>query len=281
MSIRDRKDAKYIKPLPLQNIMYYLNPHRCTSVVYINQKVDVTELVKYVEDYNQKNDKEKLTYFHAFVTAFGKLLYERPLLNRFIINKRLYERKEMSISFVAKKAFTDKAEESINLIKISEDDNLSSIKNKIITKVKKVRNDNKGKTNSAIDIIGKFPKPILAVVMSIVKFADRHDLLPASFKEDNVYYSSILVSNLGSIGCGSIYHHLSEFGTNSCLITIGKIHKEEVVDTNGKITQKDICDFGINIDERIADGFYFAKTIKLFEEIISNPKSLEEKINGK
>ena len=47
----------------------------------------------------------------------------------------------------------------------------------------------------------------------------------------------------------------------------------------GKIRK--IVEFGVNIDERIADGYYFTKSIKLLEYILNNPKLLEDNINEK
>ena len=44
----------------------------------------------------------------------------------------------------------------------------------------------------------------------------------------------MIVSNLGSIKCGAIYHNITNFGTASGLATIGEIKDEEV------ITEKDI-----------------------------------------
>ena len=35
----------------------------------------------------------------------------------------------------------------------------------------------------------------------------------------------LVVSNLGSIDCGAIYHHLTDFGTNSIVITMDDGHK--------------------------------------------------------
>ena len=37
-----------------------------------------------------------------------------------------------------------------------------------------------------------------------------------------------------------------------------------------------MLDIGITIDERIADGFYFAKSLKLLEYIFENPDTLED-----
>ena len=37
----------------------------------------------------------------------------------------------------------------------------------------------------------------------------------------------------------------------------------------------------MNMDERIADGYYFAKSLKMFEYIINNPELLEERADAK
>ena len=116
---------------------------------------------------------------------------------------------------------------------------------------------------------------------NILKILDRHDLLPESLTGNLIYYSTVLMSNLGSIGCGSVYHHLTDFGTNSIVLTIGEIKKEPYVTDEGKVEIHDFCDFGITLDERIADGFYFAKSVKLLEYILNHPELLEENINEK
>ena len=90
-----------------------------------------------------------------------------------------------------------------------------------------------------------------------------------------IYYQSALLSNLGSINCDSIYHHLTDFGTNEALITFGRIKDEPKV-IDGKVEIRKMLDIGITIDERIADGFYFAKSLKLLEYIFENPKTLED-----
>ena len=78
--------------------------------------------------------------------------------------------------------------------------------------------------------------------MKIFKFMDNHDLLPESLTENLIYYQSALLSNLGSINCDSIYHHLTDFGTNEALITFGRIKDEpKVIDGNVEISAaKDI-----------------------------------------
>jgi len=274
---KDRKDAKRVKDINgMFQIMLDINPSRCDSCVYINKKMDVTELVKYID--KKKKEGKEYTYFHAFMTAIGKTIYNRPKLNRFISNRHVYEHNEVVISFVAKVKFDDRSEEIMIMVPIEPTDTIDSIGKKIKYKVDNIRNKKVGKegANSAIDVLGKLPNIIRIPVVGILKWCDRHDMLPSSLVKDNLYYSSMIVSNLGSIKCGAINHHLTEFGTCSSVATMGEIKKEEVINERGKKEIRDICEFGINLDERIADGYYFAKAAQLIQYIFNNPELLEE-----
>ena len=278
--------SKYARRVPMtgmQQIMIDLKPQRCVSDVYINQKMDLTELCKYVE--KKKKDNPELTFFHAFLAALGKLYYNRPYLNRFVANRHMYEHKDVVISFVAKIAFEDEAEEMMILIKKDKDDNINTISKKVLDKVKKIRESKKDKlekggANAAIDILGKLPNIIRIPIVGLLKWTDKKGILPLSLVEDNLYYCSILVSNLGSIGCGAIFHNITDFGNASALATMGVIRDEEVL-IDGKKEIRKICEFGVNLDERIGDGFYYLKSIQLLQYMFDNPELLEGDANEK
>lgn len=260
----------------LGQILLDIKPKRCDSDVYINQKIDVTNLCDYMTKAKKKNSD--LTYFHAFVTALGKTFYNRKKLNYYVRNRHLYEHKDIVISFVAKIFFDDKSEEVMLLVPINEDDNIFTISDKIKSKVEKLRNKNKDfdkkGANNAIIILGKLPNILRIPIVGILKLFDKWGILPSSLMEDNLYYSSVIVSNLGSIKCGAIYHNITDFGTCSGIITIGEIKEEKVIIDGKKVIRK-FCEFGVNLDERIADGYYFVKSLKLLEYILNNPKMLE------
>jgi pyruvate/2-oxoglutarate dehydrogenase complex dihydrolipoamide acyltransferase (E2) component len=279
----DRKDGKRVKLNGMSQILIDLKPRRCDSDVFINQKLDVTELVKYMEKKKKKNSD--ISYFHAFMTAIGKGYYNRPKLNRFVANRHVYEHNDIVISFVAKTSFNDKSEEIMIMTNFKENDNIDTISKQIKDNVDKIRNKKAAKVekagaNSAIDILGKLPNIIRVPLVGLLKFLDTKDLLPSSLKEDNLYYSSLIVSNLGAIDCGAIYHNITNFGTCSGLLTMGKIAEEEVI-IDGKKQVRKLCEFGINLDERIADGYYFVKSMKLLQYILNNPKLLDEEVGKK
>ena len=88
-------------------------------------------------------------------------------------------------------------------------------------------------------------------------------------------YASVYVTNLGSLGLNSVYHHLFEYGNTSNFIALGKIHKGLVVDENSELKVKDVVRIGYTLDDRISEGIYFVKAIELFQNFIQNPEILE------
>ncbi|HPE15166.1 MAG TPA: 2-oxo acid dehydrogenase subunit E2 [Bacilli bacterium] len=275
---KDRRDAKYVKNISgMHKIMVFVKSKRCDEDVYIHEDVDVTNLVKYMEKAKKKD--KNLTYFHLFATAIGKTIYFRPLMNRYIINNNYYDRYKITLGFVAKVAFEDHSDELMTKLDIEAEDNLKSVENKILEKVEQIRSNKKEGTDNLIETIGKMPKFMRKLVVKVIICMDKHDWLPQSIIDSLLYYSTIIVSNLGSIGCNAIYHNITDFGTNSILFTIGKIKKENYLDDDGKLQQRYLCDFGVNMDERIADGFYFAKSLQLFEDFLQNPEILEKSID--
>lgn len=280
----DRKDAKRVRDVQSMNqIMIDLKPNRNLGEVYVNQKIDVTNLMEYYENYKKNNPNDNITLFHMFVMAIAKTIYNRPLLNRFVANRHVYKHNEIIISFVAKVEFIDSSEEVMVIVPIKESDTLKDVSNKIKNKVEEIRNKKNVKegANSAIDILGKLPNILRVPIVGIFKWCDKKGILPASLVKDNIYYSSIIVSNLGVLKVGGIYHNITDFGTCSGLVTMGEVKKEYVFDENGKKTEKYYCEFGITIDERIADGFYLIKSVHLIEKILNDPKLLEERVNEK
>ena len=276
--IGDRSDGVRLKLGGFEKIWNCLKSKRSENEVHMLKEIDVTELKKYYED--KKKEDEKLTYFHLFATAISKVIYNKPLLNRFVINGRKYDRNEVTLSFVAKTQFTDDANELFTVMRVDKEDTVDSISKKIVGDVKKIRNNEGSATDDFMDKLKYFPKFMIRIIVCVLKFLDNHDLLPKSLTNGSIYHSTVLLSNLGSIHCDGIYHNLTNFGTNSIVVTIGEI-KEVVKIVDGEFQKRYVCQFGVTLDERIADGVYFAKCINLLGYILGNPSLLEDRVDVK
>ena len=275
-----RVNSKRIKMKGMEQILIDLKPRRCDADVFINTGVDVTKLMDYLK--KNKEEGNSYTFFHAIVLAFAKTIYNRPKLNRYVQNRHMFMHTDVVIAFVAKVEFSDNSKELMIQIPIEPDDTLDSLSKKIKDKVEGVRerSEKEHGANSAIEILGKLPNILRIPVVGLLKLLDKKGILPRSLQEDDIYFSSAIVTNIGSLKSDSIYHNNTNFGNCSSITSIGEVRDIiKVIDGKEKIIKS--CNFGINFDERIADGFYFIKSFKLFEYILNNPELLEERADTK
>lgn len=273
----DRYDAYRIRDIDgMHFYMAYLMPKRTDAEVYINQKIDVTELLEYIKNKNATGER-KVTLFHCVIAAIARTIKMRPLLNRYISGKRFYMRHDISMGFTIKKKFEDHAEETLMIYHPRDDQNVCAITDKLAPQVAVAKKDDGGmKVDDILNIVKKLPKPIMHMFMAFMRFADNYGLMPKAFSSVDPNYVTVMLSNLGSIKCDAVYHHLNNFGTNGIIITIGEIHKEIVLDENNQQAVRDIVNIGVTLDERIADGFYFARSLKLIKHLFKNPHLLDK-----
>ncbi len=265
MAFGDRRDGKRVRDIHgMQNILIDFKPNRCDSAVYMNHTIDMTNFVKFIN--KKKEDIEGLTFYHGIVDVMAKTIYSRPYMNRFIAGRTMYMHNDVSLAQTIKVEFNDTSMEALMVIKVDPEDTLVDISRKTKEKVDKIRQkkmESKGNANGAADMLGKMPKFIRIPVVGILKWLDKHGWLPKSLMDDNLYYSSAILSNIGTFKVGAIYHNLTNFGTASSLITFG-----EIKEVDGRW----YMEMGATIDERIADGFYFCKALKLIEYMFETPE---------
>lgn len=271
---KDRKDGKYIKPEGSIAVIFpFIFPRRCDAEVSTTIDFDLEELCSWVDKQNKSKKLEyKMTYFHAIMACFGKVFFNRNKLNRFVRNKRVYERDKVIFSFMAKDKMTDNADEKIICLTLDPKDNALDMSKKMAIDIFKSKNEGKNDFDDVLKIFTRLPKWLLSLIVKFVIFLDKHGKNPKILTEGDTNYSTVIFSNLGSIKSNSCYHHLNEYGTNSIVITIGTIKE---------VNKRRMVDITFTLDERIADGFYFAKSVNIAQELANNPKLLEEELGKK
>ena len=277
----DRRDARKVRAPGLQTIMGYLLPKRTDCEVYLHDTFDATELVAWLEEKNALHPDYKTTVFHCFVTIVARMIRERPQMNRFIQGWQMYERNEISLSFVAKRRFADGADESLMVLVPKGTDTIDEVSRKIVGDVHEMRKSetSTGGIDALLDMFAKMPRLLLAAFIRVVRWLDFWGINPKAFTEGDPNYTTVLLSNLGSIRCPAVYHHLNNYGTNSIMITVGTLHKEKLLMDDGTEQVRDVIDIGVTLDERIADGFYFSRSLRLVKHIFAHPELLERPLD--
>ena len=271
----DRKDAVLVRDIDsMHYIMPLLYPNRCDNEAFMHIRVDLTNAEAYLAKKNADNPPYAYNLFQLIVTAMLKTVYQRPLLNRFIANKNMYQRKDLTAAFVVKKQFADHSGEALAKIKGNADDTIDTIHDALYKQVSFCRSENKDGSSAAMDVVQKIPgKKLIGV---LVRFLDRHGWMPNSMIATDPYYCTAVLTNLGSLKIDAGYHHLTNWGTNSLFCAVGLKKKRPFYDDEGNMEMRMSVDLGLTVDERIADGYYYAKSIRLLKKLLENPELLEK-----
>ena len=262
-------------------IVPLLYPNRCDNEAFISERIDLTAVDAYLERKNAEDPEYHYNLFQVIVTAVLKILTLRPKMNRFIANKNVYQRNEISAAFVVKKLFADDGAEALAFIHAKETDTIETIHQAIYEQVSARRSDNDtgDSSSDSMDMFNRMPRFLSKFIISIICWLDRHGWVPSSLIATDPYYASAVLTNLGSIQLHSGYHHLTNWGTNSLFVAIGEKKLRPFCDDEGCITMRDSVDLGLTIDERIADGYYYSKTIRLMKKLLAEPELLERPLN--
>lgn len=276
----DRKDGELLRNLDSMHfIMPIIYPNRCDNEAYIAEKIDLTNVNEFLKQKNSEKPVFKYTFFHIVVAALIKTITLRPKMNRFIANKNTYQRNEVSAAFAVKKEFSDNGGEALAFLHAREDSTLTSLHEQLYQQISECRSDHVDASTDAMDFFNKLPRFLSKFIVWLMTRLDVHGWVPQSLIATDPFYSSVVLSNVGSIKLKSGYHHLTNWGTCSLFCLIGEKSLQPVFDENGNVTMKEMLELGITIDERLADGYYYAKSIRLFKHLLQNPELLEKPMN--
>lgn len=260
-------------------IMPMIYPGRCCNEAFINVRVDLTAAKEYLYEKNAQNPPYRYSFFHLLVTALARCLTQRPKMNRFIANKNLYQRNEVSLAFTIKQALTDDGQEGLAFLHTTEESTLESVREDMRKQIEACKQGGVDKSSQAMNFFTKMPRFFTKAFVAVARWLERRGKLPKSLIETDPYYSSCVISNLGSVRVGSCYHHLTEWGTTSFFVAMGEIKKRPFFRDDGTFEMRDSIDLGLTIDERIADGYYYGKTIRLLKTLLENPRLLEQPLS--
>lgn len=273
----DRKDGRLIRELDsLHYVTGILYPNRCDNEAFISERIDLTAADEYLKRKNAENPVYAYNLFQLVVTAMLRTVTVRPKMNRFIVRSNFYQRNYVSASFVVKKLFSDTGAEALAVLRAEPEDTLESIHEKIYAQISTCRSEKVDSSTESMDVLNKIPRFISKAAVRFIMLLDKLGLVPKSMIETDPYYNSVVLSNLGSLKMKSGYHHLTNWGTCSCIVLIGEMKQRPFFAPDGTYTMHNCVDLGITVDERLADGYYYSKSVKILKKLLENPELLEQ-----
>ncbi len=269
-----RADGKKVKRLdPIQKIMPHIMKDRHDSMNMCKYEVDCEAFDNFIRE--QRKEGYDFNYMHLVAAGLLRTIALYPRLNRFIMNGRIYQRNEITLCFIVKKNLSATAVDSNVKIKLTGHESIYDIKEKIDSAIKE---NSKESVNNGTEKLSRrlttIPNFIIKIAVGLLKWFDKHGLLPKKVIDASPMHTSLFITNLKSIKGEYIYHHVYDFGTTGLFASMGTTHVQPVVNENNEIVVGKVMPIGFVTDERFCDGFYFVNALKQIKRFWKNPNLL-------
>ena len=271
-----RADGRLVKTHSgLYLLVPHIMPHRYDSMNMTEFDIEMDTLDEIVRIAKEKTGVV-YSYLEILVCIIQRILYLRPELNRFVVNKRIYQRNLIQYSMVVQRSLRPGAESNETSIKVTFDgtESLSQVKDKLDAVIKEAKGS-QNDTDKLTTALAKIPHFIMRFVVNMLKWLDKHGLLPRSVMDAEPFHTSFFLTDLKSVKCTSIYHHVYEFGTTGLFFSTG-IEKCQPYFKKGtdEVVYKKVMPVKFVSDERFCDGFYFARSLNEMLKMLKRPEDL-------
>ena len=271
----DRKEGRRLRTItPLMAFTPFIMIDRNDSCNQFAGAVEISETDRWLRAKRAEGYKG-LGMVHLFIAAYIRVLCHLPGLNRFVSGQRVYARNTITINMMVKRGITVDSEETCAKVDFELTDTIYDVYRKMNDAVEEIRSSDDSGTEKAARILMATPRLLLKLAVKLIKLADYFDWLPMSLLRVSPFHGSMIITDLGSLGIGPIYHHIYNFGNLPVFLAFGAKRREVELDRHGQSVEHKYVDYKIVCDERICDGNYYASAFKYLRYYLKNPHELE------
>lgn len=274
----DRYDGRRIKASdPINVITPFLMKERNDSEVFFDAEVDVTNIDEAVKE--KRKQGINIGFLDYLIAILVRTVSQYPRLNRFVAGKRLYARDELRVSLVVKKEMKVESDETSIKFKFDRDNTVDEINKILRSEIEKNKGEpgKKNDTDRVIGVLNHLPRFLFSFVIWCLTTLDYYGHMPKLIHEVSPMHTSVFVTNFGSLGADPIYHHIYNWGTTSIFLAFGNKKVQRMINKDGKMVTRKVIKMRFVADERIADGYYLAKSLQYFVSLFQHPEIVETK----
>ena len=272
----DRADGYRLRTLdPFYNFIPFIMSRRSDAWTLFEDDVEITETDRWLRA-KRREGYGGMGYLHLFIAAYVRVVSQRPMVNRFIAGKRIFARNNIEIVMAVRRGMSSDAGETTIKVVFEPTDTVFDVYNKMEAAIGEIKNGEEDNgTEAFARIATKLPRFLLNFAIWLLKVMDYFGLIPMSLLNVSPFHGSMIITDLGSLGIGPVYHHIYDFGTLPAFIAFGAKRKVTELDKDGTPVQRKYIDYKINTDERICDGYDYAMAFKYFKKYLRRPEELE------
>ena len=272
----DRKDGRLVRSLPAFNkFMPYIMPTRNDGCNQYEESFEVSAVDRTLRRLRVDGYKG-IGILHFLIAAYVRCVSMLPGVNRFVAGRRIYAADQIAVVMTVKRSLTLDASETTIKVYFEPTDTIFDVYRKMNEKIEEIKaSDGNNNTEEVAEALCRLPRFLLRFAIAVLRMLDYFGWLPEALTDASPFHGSMIITDLGSLRIGPIYHHIYNFGNLPLFIAFGAKRKSMELDMNGNLVQRKYIDFKAVTDERICDGYYYATSFKYFKKYLHNPELLE------
>lgn len=271
----DRKEGRLVRSLPgFAKFIPFIMPQRNDRFIHYEESFEVTELDRCLRKLRVEGYKG-IGFLHFMIAAYVRGVSRLPGVNRFVVGRRIYARRNVEVVMTVKRALTVESTETVIKVVFEPTDTVLDVYRKMNEKIDEIKSseENNG-TEDFADFVARLPRFLLRFAIMLLRIGDYFGWLPTSLLNISPFHGSMVITDLGSLRIGPVYHHIYNFGTLSTFIAFGAKRHAYELNRQGQMVDKKYVDCKFVLDEGIVDGHYWAQFLQAYRYMFAHPEML-------
>jgi len=272
----DRKDGRLLRSLPgFAKFIPYIMPTRNDRLIHYEESFEVSTVDRRLRKLRVDGYKG-IGLLHFLIATHIRCVSMLPGANRFIVGRRIYAHHGIEIVMTVKRSLSTDATETTIKVKFEPTDTIFDVYRKLNEKIDEIKtSDENNGTEDFADSVARLPRFVLRFAIAILRVMDYFGWLPESLTDVSPFHGSMIITDLGSLRIGPVYHHIYNFGTLPIFIAFGAKRHAYEINRHGQVVDNKYVDTKLVVDEGIVDGHYFAQMLQAYRYIFQHPEIVE------
>lgn len=272
----DRKEGRLLRSLPaFSKFIPYIMPTRNDALIHYEESFEISAVDKCLRQ-ERVSGYKGIGFLHFMIAAYIRCLSMLPGVNRFVVGNRIYARNNIEIVMTVKRSLSIDASETTVKVSFEPTDTIFDVYRKMNEKIEEIKTgDANNNTEDVAEALCHLPRIILRFAIFALRVMDYFGWIPQSLLDASPFHGSMIITDLGSLRIGPVYHHIYNFGTLPVFIAFGAKRHAYELDKNHQPVDRKYVDCKMVMDERICDGHYYAQFLQAMRYIFAHPEILE------
>lgn len=272
----DRKEGRLLRSLPaFAKFVPFIMPTRNDACNQYEESFEVSDVDRRLRKLRVDGYKG-IGILHFIIAAYIRGVSMLPGMNRFVVGRRIYARDNIEVVMSVKRSLAIDATETTIKVVFEPTDTIFDVYRKMSEKIDEIKTvEGNNNTEDVAEAMCKAPRFLLRFALTILRIMDYFGWLPQSLLDASPFHGSMIITDLGSLRIGPIYHHIYNFGTLPVFISFGAKRHAYELDRHGNMVDRKYVDCKFVMDERTVDGHYYAQFLQAFRYICQHPEIVE------